>query len=367
MWFGNGSRPSGVLTHPLKVSPEGKKNMKQSWEDAQSGLSNAHRVAILEEGVTWQQIGIPPEDAQFLETRKFQTSEVARWFKVPPHMIGDLERATFSNIEQQSMDFVMHTVRPWVVRWEQVLNWEMFNDRERDSYFSEFLLDALLRGDSASRGAFYQSLFQIGALSPNDALARENMNPVEGGDRRFIPANMVPLDAIDKHIDSLSAPKAAPPAPAKADEDEGEKIRSGFERVIRATAEDVIRREAKAIRSALDKAETRGIQEFYGWLDEFYGPRAEILERTYLPALLGMAEALGDASEADVSARVRELSESEVHESETAIRSLLLRTPAEQQIDAVWKLVTEWERSRPTAIATREARRSTPDNLPLAA
>lgn len=364
-WFGNGSRPSGILTHPNKVSDLAKKNMQTSWEELHRGLSNAQRVAILEEGVTWQAIGIPPEDAQFLETRKFQTSEVARWFKVPPHMIGDLERATFSNIEQQSIEFVTHTARPWVVRWEQVLNWDLFSERDRTQYFSEFLLDALLRGDSESRGKFFQSLFQIGALSPNDVLEKENMNPVEGGDRRFVPMNMVPLDSVDQIVAAQTAPKIAPAAQVDP-EAERARIRTGFERVIKAVAEQMVSREVKAVGNALDRAATRGMPEFYAWLDEFYGGQPAFLERAYLPALLGLAEAVGGEPEAQTRGRVRALAESEAETAEGEIRAILRREPMEGQIDAIRALLARWETDRPTELASREVARDAVD-LPRAA
>jgi HK97 family phage portal protein len=189
-FFGNGAAPSGVLSHPAKLGKEATDNLRASWSALYSGLTNAQRIAILEEGMTWTPLGVPPEHAQFLETRRFQVSEIARVFLIPPHLIGDLDRATFSNIEQQSIEYVTYCILPWARRIEQELNYRLFNDR---SQFAEFVLDGLLRGDSASRAAFYTSMSNIGALSINEIREMENLNRIEGGDIHRVPLNTAPL------------------------------------------------------------------------------------------------------------------------------------------------------------------------------
>ena len=150
-FFGNDARPGVVLEHPGQLGDEAHKRLRESWESRHGGLDKSHRVAILEEGLKVHEIGLPPEDAQFLQTRKFQVSEIARMFRIPPHMIADLERATFSNIEHQSLEFVIHTIRPWLVRWEQEIYRSLLTPQERKTYFAEFLVDGLLRGDIKSR------------------------------------------------------------------------------------------------------------------------------------------------------------------------------------------------------------------------
>lgn len=195
-FFGNGAAPGGVLEHPNKLSIEAQNNLRKSWDEMHQGLSNQHRIAILEEGMTYKQVGIPPENAQFLESRKFQLNEIARLLHIPPHMLADLDRATFSNIEHQSIEYVKYTWNPWAVRWEQTCNRKLLLPEERARYFVEFLDDALLRGDSAARAAFYKELFYLGAISPNDIREKENMNPIENGDKYFVQANMVPLDMV---------------------------------------------------------------------------------------------------------------------------------------------------------------------------
>lgn len=195
-FFGNGARPGGVLEHPSVMSQDAQDRLRSSWNEMHSGLDRAHRIAILEEGMTYKSIGLPPEDSQFLQTRKFQIAEIARIFRVPPHLIGDLERATFSNIEHSSIDFVVHCIRPWLVRWEQSIQQQLFTPRDRERYFSEFLVDGLLRGDIKSRYEAYAIGRQNGWLSADDIRRFENQDPLPGssGDIYLVPLNMVPAD-----------------------------------------------------------------------------------------------------------------------------------------------------------------------------
>lgn len=188
-FFGNGAKPGGVLEHPGKLSKEALEKLRTSWNQMHQGLSNQHRIAILEEGMTYKQIGIPPEDAQFLQTRKFQIEEIARIFRVPLHLIQNLEHATFSNIEHQSIDFVVHTIRPWIVRWEQAINWKLFGSSTK--FFAEFNVDGLLRGDIKSRYEAYAIARQWGFMSVNEIRALENLNSIPNGDIYLQPLNMV--------------------------------------------------------------------------------------------------------------------------------------------------------------------------------
>jgi len=193
-FFGQGATPSGVVEYPNTLSDEAYERYVKSVREAYEGLSKAHRLMILEQGLTFKQITIPPEEAQFLETRKFQVSEIARIFRVPPHMLGDLERATFSNIEHQSIEFVVHTIRPWLVRWEQAIRMKLLTPAERREFFAEFLVDGLLRGDIKSRYEAYAVGRQNGWLSANDIREMENMNPIPGGDVYMVNGNMMPVE-----------------------------------------------------------------------------------------------------------------------------------------------------------------------------
>lgn len=195
--FANGGALSGVLEHPGKLGDEGASRLKASWTAAHAGLDNAHKVAVLEEGMKWVSTSIPPEDAQFLQTRKFQVEEIARAFRIPPHMLGALDRATFSNIEQQGREFINYTLTPWLTRWEQELDEKLLSAQEQRTMFFQHDHDALEKATLAERGKYYATGRQWGWLTPNDIADREDMNPIDpakGGDDYWRPVNEVPTD-----------------------------------------------------------------------------------------------------------------------------------------------------------------------------
>ena len=193
-FFANGATPGGILEHPGTVKDPAR--VRDSWNAAFGGSGNANKVAVLEEGMKYTPISISPEQAQFLETRKFQIDEIARIFRVPPHMVGDLEKSSFSNIEQQSLEFVKYTLEPWIVRWEQAINRALLSEKEKESYFVKFNVDGLLRGDYESRMNGYATARQNGWMSANDIRELENLDriPAElGGDLYLINGNMTKL------------------------------------------------------------------------------------------------------------------------------------------------------------------------------
>lgn len=193
-FFANGAAPSGVLEHPGTIKDP--QRVRDAWMSQFSGSRNAGKVAVLEEGMKYTPISISPEQAQFLETRKFQINEIARIFRVPPHMVGDLEKSSFSNIEQQSLEFVKYTLDPWVIRWEQSLQRTLLSSEEKKRYYFKFNLEGLLRGDYASRMTGYATARQNGWMSANDIRELENLDriPAElGGDLYLINGNMLPL------------------------------------------------------------------------------------------------------------------------------------------------------------------------------
>lgn len=192
--FSNGATPSGVLTHPNR--PKDMEAVRRSWNKAYGGSANAGKVAVLTEGMKFERISMPNNEAQFLETRKFQVNEICRIYRVPPHMVGDLEHATFSNIEHQSISFAVHTIRPWLVRIEQAMNKGLLAEGDRGKFFFQFNMDGLMRGDYKSRMEGYAIARQNGWMSANDILSRENMNPIpeeEGGNLYLVNGNMVPI------------------------------------------------------------------------------------------------------------------------------------------------------------------------------
>ena len=193
-FYANGAAPSGVLEHPGTLKdPE---RVRNSWNSTFGGSSNSHKVAVLEEGMKYTPISISPNEAQFLETRKFQINEIARIFRVPPHMVGDLEKSSFSNIEQQSLEFVKYTLDPWVIRWEQALYRSLLTEEEKKELFFKFNVEGLLRGDYASRMNGYATARQNGWMSANDIRELEDLDRIPeelGGDLYLVNGNMLPL------------------------------------------------------------------------------------------------------------------------------------------------------------------------------
>jgi len=213
-FYGNGSTFGGVFQHPLKMSDTARKNFKDALDHQHKGVDRAHKWLVVEEGMTYTRLGIPPNDAQFLETRQFQIAEIARWFNVPPHKIGDLSNATFSNIEHQSLDYYRTTLIHWLETWEQEINRKLISPLERNQQFVEHVTEGILRGDSAGRAALQTAEFQIGGLTPNETRALSNRDPITGGDTVFVPLNMIPLDRVDEWIDAQIKEKTAPPPPS---------------------------------------------------------------------------------------------------------------------------------------------------------
>jgi HK97 family phage portal protein len=263
-FFGNGANPGGVLEHPNVLKQDAQDRLRKNWNDMHQGLSNQHRIAILEEGMKYHQVGIPPENAQFLESRKFQLGEIARLLHIPPHMIGDLERATFSNIEHQAIEYVTHTITPWFVRWEQTCNRKLLLPFERGVFFFEFLSDALLRGDTAARASFYKELFYMGAMSPNDIREKENLNPIDddGADKYYVQQNMIPMELAGK------LPKALPPPAPDADK-----------------IDDAVRNIADRDKKNVLAAYRRDPQNFDVWLDDYYRDFKEYMSKEITSAI----------------------------------------------------------------------------------
>lgn len=218
-FFGNQARPGGVLQTKSRLSPKGAANLKESWEEAHRGLTNAHRIAILEEGVEWKAIGLPPNDAQWMETRQFQLNETSRIFRVPPHKISDLNRATYSNVDKQEQMYKGDSLEPWLVRIEEQIHLSTFTAQERRRYYPEFLMDAQWRADIQTRYAAYARGKQWGWLSTNDIREMENMNPIADGDDYWQPVNMVPV----------GAESVAPVAEQPAADDGGGRALTGHE------------------------------------------------------------------------------------------------------------------------------------------
>jgi len=298
-FFGNGANPGGVLKHPNKLSATAQDNLRKSWNEMHSGLSNQHRIAILEEGMDYVRVGIPPDDAQFLETRKFQVVEIARWFHVPPHMIGDLDRSTNNNIEQQSLEFVTYSLGPGLTRWEQCCKMKLLLPEERSTYFVEHLVAALVKGDIQTRYSAYSVGRQWGWLSADDVRESENMNPLPDGqgDIYMIPLNMVPASDIGQA--QLPAPDTESNAATLALETRRGSAKSrqrtidSYKRIFEQAGQVIVKREIDNVRRAAKKhLTTRSIADFNAWLDEFYRDFPEFIARQVRAPVQSLADVI---------------------------------------------------------------------------
>ncbi len=270
--YGNSATPGGVLKTPKTLSKEAYTRLNESWKARHSGTANAWKPAILEEGMEWTSIGMSSRDAQFIENRKFQIDEVARIFDIPPHKLKQMDRATFSNIEHQGIEFLQDSIRPRLVRMELRLNETLLLEREREEgYFFEFLVDAMSRGDQKSRYEAYAVGRQWGWLSADDVRARENMNPLPdgAGEEYLNPLNMVPAGQ-----QPAPAPPAAAPAPAPADpndpneDDEAQRAVHAFRGLLLDAARRADRKYVQAARR--QAASDRSAPELRAWFESFW-------------------------------------------------------------------------------------------------
>jgi len=382
-FFGNRADPGGILEHPGQLSDKAYARIKDSWTERHKGLNNAQRMTILEEGMKWERIGIPPEDAQFLQTRKFQVTEIARLYRIPPHKLGDLERATFSNVEQQSIDYVTDTLRPWLIRWEQEILTKLFSDDERETYFAEHLIAGLLRGDTKTRNEGYAVGRQWGWLSADDIREMENMNPLADGKGKsyLVPMNMVEVGS-PAAADTGTQPE---PAPTPADLEgraagqtkevraaaHRRRIQRSFEPIFKATAARVLRRERNDImRQAKKLLAQRDAQEFEHYLGDFYIDHRSFVQREFQPAIEGLSDAIAPVAATEVGNQPVSLADIQpiqtgygeamskryADSSHGQLRQVVRKAVAEKRdpIAALDKRFDEWDERRPEKVAKRE-------------
>ena len=320
--FKNGARPGFVFASDQPIKKEAALDTLAGWNAVHQGSFNSHKPAILPFGLKPVEIGMSNDDAQFLESRKFQVTEICRVFRVPPHLIADLDRATFANIEHQSLEFVSYTMLPWLRRWESAINRALIVE---DDIFCEFLVDGLLRADAKGRSEFYRTMFNIGVYSINEIRSKENENPIgEDGDKRFVPLNMVPLDKADDVIgkDTSSDPNTDPNTdPADMPSDPPDKtdptndktdakvhtvivntnqtpqnIVAVFSSLVADAAERIINAETREHEKRADKYR-ENVAKFNDWLAEFYGKHAAYVAKVLAPIFTASAACGHDAKQ----------------------------------------------------------------------
>ena len=383
-FFGNGARPGIVLKYPGELSDEAQARIVKSWNAESGGLGNSHRVKILEDGLDLQTVGVPPEEAQFLDTRKFQVTEVARWFNVPPHMIADMSGATFSNIEEQGVEFVTYSLGPWLVNVEQALTRDLLTDEQRKSLFVEHLVDGLMRGKTSERYASYSSALQAGWMSPNEVRAMENLNPFEGGDTYLTPLNMVPAGEEQSQRQDQEQSQGFKKKITRSKSSIAAQRRRTIEAylpVYEDVAERMVRREVQDIERALDKfTRRRTVTEFVVWLDEYYDDFKSVLVKAFAPVMLSLsgvisasvAEELGDVEqvgEDDLSTFMDEylddFASGQTASGRKQIRGLLEEEPPEDEpdkqafvVEKVKNRLQDWSLKKARKIATKQVFRA---------
>ena len=372
--FENGSKPGGVLEHPAKLSQPAFERLQKSWEARHQGLQNAHKVAILEEGMKFHEVGIPPQDAQLLEARKFNRSQIAGFFRVPPHMVGDLEKATFGNIEHQSQEFVNYSLMPWLVIWEQGIGRDLLSSDERKTYFAKHMVDGLLRGDTLSRYQANQSAILSGWKTINEVREVEDLNPVDGGDTVLLPLNMSPATQ-----GSQPAKKSVRSVEVR-DEDARETLRLGrvkmaqsFMPTLEDAAKRIVRREVADVRRAMEKhlKKRSSLADFRAWLTQFYDEFPSVVRDAFEAILRSMAQQATTASadelgidDPGLTDEIRRFIDEYLANfgtewsvsSRRQLEALIEEAESDQQVgELIAERLSGWEETRPGKVARNQA------------
>ena len=290
-FFSQGGHLGGILEYESELSEEAQTKLKKAMAD-RTGLDPAHMLMILEYGIKYKDRSAKPSESQLIEARKFQVSEIARFVGLPAHLVGDLERATFSNIEEQDLELVKYYLRPDLVRFSQRLGKAVLTEKERrDGYYIEYLVDALLQGDPQKRGEFYKALWSVGVLSGDDIAERENLNRFPGGAQRFVPLNMVPLTQAEQ----IAGTRALPLPETRAVTNPSavrHRLSSAYRPIFDDACRRIVRRECVDVRRAADKTLKKGdLAGFVAWCEDYYrGDFSGFVSRQIAPVAASVAE-----------------------------------------------------------------------------
>lgn len=366
-YFGSGTNPSMHIFHPQKLSDTAREQLQKSIAKANSGLGNSHKAMLFENGMTVKNATIPPEDSQFLETRSFQRSEICAIYRVPPFMVGDVEKQTSwgTGVEQQQIGFVTHTIRPWLVRIEQVFNMHLLSKKERkQGYFIEFVVDGLLRGDLKSRYEAYAIGRTNGWLNSNEIRRLENMNPRDGGDIYLDQVNMAPTEKLgeDKAVEGKSVRDIEHRSDPRIE------LQDSFKELFKATTERALRREIKSITRAIEKNAVLGNNAFLESVEKIYESLQPDMERDFFPIFRTYAEAVQAAALREIGEKPNMTAELEefvracceafayryVSSSSGQLRQIAEETDNAELRVAVETRLSEWEARRADKVANRE-------------
>jgi HK97 family phage portal protein len=390
-FFGEGTHPGIVVKHPGKLSAEAHTSLKQDIAEKHSGLGKSHVPMLLEEGMDFAQLGIPNDDSQFLETRKFQVTEICRFWRVPPHLIYDLERATYSNIEMQEMEFVTHSLRPWLVLWEQELSRYFLAPSEMNKFFFEFKIDGLLRGDTTSRFAAYAVATSNGWMNRNEVRELENLNPAGPEMDEFtVPMNLTTMEKLTAEPEPIPQGLQinGPPEEGEEEEDEGRaywrskviplkrsatsraRIANSFVPLFKDAAKVVVNREVNLIGRGITKhLATRNTENLSAYLDEFYDDFGEYIQDKMRPVVMSFAEAIQAEAAREIGGSpgiTEELgqflddflitySKRHISSSHGQLRNLIRENEADAVANSLKGRLEEWAEKRADKIADNEA------------
>ena len=373
--FRNGALSRGFMSTAGKLSPEAAQRRSEEISAQYGGLENSHKIAIFGEKMEWQNMGIPPNDAQWIESRRFNVLEVARLLNIKPHLLMDLERATFSNIEAQGEEHVRYTLNPWLVKWEERISLDMLPEAERGTYFAEFMRDALLRGDTIARFQAYQIGIQSGIMTRNEVREKENLNPLDGLDEPLQPLNMIPVGQKPLPPKQQNDMPEMPEMPDNMKPIRGQnrsievraqarvRVRDAFRPVFRDAAQRLVKREVREIRKRLADEKRDAASDLSVWLEDFYQKFGPAVRDNMQAAVQSMAAAvaaaaladIGDLTQVQLAAAVDNylgaLSARYTGSSLGQLRSLL---DSDDFQGAVEGRLTEWLDKRPNKIGNRE-------------
>lgn len=395
-FYANGAHMGGIIEYPAKISKDGRERFETSVRDKYGGLGKAHKLMVLEEGLKFHDVTIPQNEAQFIESRKFQLEEIARMYRVPLHMIQNLDRSTNNNIEHQSLEFVVHTLRPWLVRWEQAISWKLLNPQEKRRYFAKFTVDGLLRGDIKSRYEAYAVGRQNGWLCADDIRELEDMNPLpdDQGKIFLINGNMVPVDLvgglaqarISKPDNNLLPAQDEDPEDIKKKNDQrsteirtaGASVRAALAEshsviIADAVARIMKREEADVMRAARKMLSARSREDFYEWIQSFYKDHEEYVRKNIEPLFASSAIAIQAAAasevdlETDITAEINKLTQEyldlfihrQVGGSQAAIRQAITQADVDNAdpLDALQETFNAWQTERAQEVGQEEGYR----------
>jgi len=355
--FKNGARPSGTLSHPQTLSDVAAGRIKERWNAAHGG-SNQSGTAVLEEGLVYSPVSMTNEDAQFLETRKFQKPEIASIFRVPPHMIGDLEKSAFSNITQQALEFSKYTVLPWARRWEQCITRDLLSQEDRDQgYYVEFLLDGIERADIQTRHSVYRSGINSGIYSPNECRAKENLNPYKGGDTYLRPLNMAPHDQPrpQKSISTKSTSSVAV----------RNELRERYHKRFLLASSAMVSAEVATLKKAVkEHTDSKSVETLSDWLRGFYKDftisenlkklTKEYLQKVSKAALTDTPEETIEKLEVFIADYLEGFQKRHIDSSLGQLTVLIRDTEQAELAEILDTRLSEWDETRGNKIAGQE-------------